>query len=59
MAGSYQQTPYAASPTFGSAPFAPQATPEQELDFLKNQAEAIEGQLEQIETRIRDLESEK
>ena len=34
-------------------------TPEQELDFLKNQAEAIKGQLEQIEARTRDLESEK
>ena len=56
--GSYP--PYAAaSPTFGNAPFAPQVTPEEELDFLKNQAEAIKGQLEQIDTRIRDLESEK
>jgi hypothetical protein len=52
--GSYP--PYAAaSPTFGNAPF----TKEQELDFLRNQAEAISEQLEQIETRMRDLESEK
>jgi len=52
--GSY--LPYAAaSPTFGNAPF----TKEQELDFLRNQAEAISEQLEQIETRMRDLESEK
>jgi len=49
----------AASPTFGNAPFAPQVTKEQELDFLRNQAEAISEQLEQIETRMRDLESEK
>jgi len=64
----YQQTPYPASPGFGvgqgsyspyAAPFAPQVTPEQELDFLKNQAEAIKGQLEQIEARMRDLEDEK
>jgi hypothetical protein len=56
--GSYP--PYAtASPAFGNAPFAPQVTPEQELDFLKNQAEAIKGQLEQIETRMHDLEGEK
>jgi len=40
-------------------PFAPQMTPEQELDFLKNQAEAIKGQLEQIDARMRGLESEK
>jgi len=33
-------------------------TPEQELDSLKGQAEAIKEQWEQIETRIRDLESE-
>jgi hypothetical protein len=52
--GSYP--PYAAaSPAFGNAPF----TKEQELDFLRNQAEAISEQLEQIETRIRDLENEK
>jgi len=43
----------------GAIPFAPQMTREQELDFLKNQAEAIKGQLEQIEARTRDLESEK
>ena len=48
----------AASPASGTMPFAPQVTPEQELGFLKDQAEAIKGQLEQIETRIRDLESE-
>jgi len=56
------QSPYpfyaAAPPAPGSAPFAPQMTKEQELDFLKNQAEAIKGQLEQIETRMRDLEIE-
>jgi len=40
-----------------TAPFAPQMTPEQELDFLKNQAEAIKGQLEQIEARMRELET--
>jgi hypothetical protein len=52
--------PYAAvSPAFGKAPFAPQVTKEQELDFLRTQAEAIKGQLEQIETRMRDLESKK
>ena len=56
----YQQAPYAAaSPAFGNAPFVPQVTPEQELDFLKNQAEAIGEQLEQIETRMHSLESER
>jgi len=58
----YQQTPYpsyAATPAPpGSMPFAPQMTKEQELDFLKSEAEAVKGQLEQIDARIRDLETE-
>ncbi|GAH72936.1 unnamed protein product [marine sediment metagenome] len=56
------QTPYpfyAGSPsTPGYAPFAPQVTKEQELGFLQEQAEAIKGQLDQIETTIRNLETE-
>ena len=42
----------------GVAPFAPQMTREQELDFLKNQADGIKSQLEQIETRMHELEAE-
>jgi len=42
----------------GADPYAPQMTREQELDFLRNQAEAIKGQLEQIDARIRELETE-
>ena len=50
---------YGAGPTApGAMPFAPQMTREQELDFLKNQAEAMRGQLEQIEARIQQLGSE-
>ncbi len=45
----------------GTAPsagaFAPQMTPEQEFDFLRNQAQAMKGQLEQLETRMRELET--
>ena len=37
--------------------FVSQITQEQELDSLRNQAQAIKGQLEQIETRIHDLEA--
>ncbi len=33
-------------------------TREQELDFLKGQAQAAKGQLEEIETRISELEAE-
>jgi hypothetical protein len=42
----------------GAVPFAPQMTPEQELHFLQSQAEAIKEQLEQMESRMRDLEAE-
>ena len=43
-------------PAYGPAPFAPEMPPEQELDFLKDQAEAIKEQLEQIGARIQELE---
>ena len=49
----------AASPAFGNAPFGSQVSPEQELDSLRNQAEAMGEQLEQVEARMHDLENEK
>ena len=56
----YAQAPsYEAPATYGYGPYAAPVTREEELDYLKDQAEAIKGQLEQIETRMRDLESEK
>lgn len=42
----------------GADPYGPQMTREQELDFLKSQAEAIKGQLEQIDARISELETD-
>jgi len=42
----------------GADPYAPQMTREQELDFLRNQAEAIKEELDQIDGRIRELETE-
>jgi len=42
----------------GVSPYAPQMTREQELDFLRDQAEAIKGQLEQIDARIKELGTE-
>jgi hypothetical protein len=48
---------YAGAP-MGADPYAPQMTREQELDFLKSQAEAIRGQLEQIDARIKELETD-
>ena len=54
------QTPFygqdTASP--GYAPFPPQMSREEELDYLKGQAEAVKEQLEQIESRMLGLESE-
>ena len=50
-----------ATPSYGGTagyPYAPQMTREQELDFLRSQAEAVKGQLEQIDTRIKELETE-
>ena len=61
-AGPYQQPSYpfyAAPPTPGVPTYTPQMTKEQELDFLRGEAEVIKGQLEQIETRMHELESEK
>ena len=42
----------------GTDPFAPQMTREQELDFLRNQAEAIKEELDQKDGRIKELETE-
>ena len=39
-------------------PFVPQMTREQELDFLKTQAQAARDQLKQIEAQIQQLGSE-
>ena len=54
----YQQASYPYEPGYGAMPFAPQMTREQGLDFLKNQAQALREQLEQIEARIEELGSE-
>jgi len=43
--------------TPGAVPFAPQMMRGQELDLLKNQAQAMREQLKQIETRIQQLGS--
>ena len=50
---------YGAAPAVpGTVPFTPPMTREQELDFLKNQAQGMRSQLEQIESRIQQLGSE-
>ena len=42
----------------GMDPYAPQMTREQELDFLRNQAEAIKEELDQINGRVKELEAD-
>jgi len=42
----------------GYAPYSPQMTREEELNYLKYQAEAIKEHLEDIESRMHDLETE-
>jgi len=53
----YQPPSYGQPAAPGYAPFTPQMTREEELNYLRDQAEAIKGQLEQIESRMRDLEA--
>ncbi len=45
----------AQAPGTGIYPPAPSMTQEQEISFLRNQAQAIRQQLEQIEQRIQEL----
>lgn len=54
------QAPYypASAPAFGEFSYASGLAPEQELDSLRNQAQSIGEQLEQIEKRMRELEKE-
>ena len=45
--------------TPGYTPYSSQLSREDELNYMKDQAEAIKGHLEEIESRMRDLEAEK
>jgi len=45
--------------TYGFRPFVPRITREQELEFLKGQAEALRGELKAVETEIGKLSIEK
>jgi hypothetical protein len=40
------------------SPFGPPITPEQEIAFLREQAEMLKGQMDQIEARIKELDKE-
>jgi hypothetical protein len=55
----YYQPPFYGQTAYpGNLPFTPQMTREDELAYLKSQAEMIKGQLDQIDSRMKDLESE-
>ncbi len=57
----YVQIPppyYAAQSAPGYPPFAAPMSKEEELNYLKSEAEAIKEELEAIEARVRELESE-
>jgi len=44
-------------PAFGGAyPYAPEMTPKQEMDILKNEADFLKKQLEDVQSRIETLE---
>ena len=67
LSGAGEPAPWPYQPSFqpgmpatpGYAPYAPEMTKEQELSYLQNQAEAIKEQLEEIDSRMHDLEAEK
>ena len=47
------------SVALGYTPYAPAMSREGELNYMKDQAEVIKRQLEEIEARMQDLEEEK
>lgn len=51
--------PYPRYGNYGFRPFVPQISREQELEFLKGQAEALKSELKQLETEIGRLSAEK
>jgi hypothetical protein len=51
--------PYPRYGSYGFRPFVPQMSREQELEFLKGQTEALRNELNQLETEIGKLSTEK
>jgi len=48
---------YGRYPAWGAMPYPHQTTREQELDFLKERANTVRKQLENIEARIKELQA--
>ena len=60
--GRYIPYPYAAPwglPYSGLSPFPPQATRQNEIDYLRGLARSMSDNLQEIEARIQEIESEK
>jgi len=58
-AGTYPQNyAYGGPPAYGYRTPADSMTKEEELGYMKDQAEAIKSRLEEIESRMSDLETE-
>ena len=56
----WQYQPPTFQPGMPATPgYTPEMTREEELGYLNDQAEAIKGQLEEIESRMHGLEAEK
>jgi hypothetical protein len=57
--GGFWGEPYYAAPgVYGPAPYVPQMSREEELGFLREEAKTIKAQLDEIEARMKSLESE-
>jgi hypothetical protein len=52
-------SPGAYASPYAAPPYAPTVSPEQEVDYLKDQAEYLESSLEDIRKRITELEGKK
>ena len=54
----YAPAAYGGYPAWEATPYSTQMTPERGIDFLKEEANAIGRQLEEIEGRIKELQPE-
>jgi hypothetical protein len=52
----YGPPPYGDYPDWNQTPYTPQMTQEQELGFLREEANALKRQLEEIDARITEIE---
>jgi len=56
QSGAWDTPYYGGQPAYGAMPYAPVMSPEEELDFLREEANAVKAQLDEIEKRIGELE---